>query len=491
MVIGAVIAFFLSPFVVHSLGKELYGIWAIVFSVITYMNFLDMGMKQALARYISHHYATEDYTNLNKVISTSTFIYSITGVLVIAGTLIVAYFFLGAFNLTPEHFPLMRKTLIIIGLNLAVNFFMTSGTAIGPFHRYDISNVIEVIISILQTVFIVLALMAGYGIIALAWITIILNVIRNIIRRYAQQKLVPQIHIHFKYITKEYSRILLSYGFISFLIVMATIFIFNTGNIIIGIYLTTTAVTFYSIPIQIINYLRAIINAVGIPLVPAISHLDATSSNEDISALYLKICSYLYFLTAVICTGLMFFGGKFIYLWMGPDFTDSVKVLYIISIPIAIYLPQVMANSVLLGIGKHKTLFYVLGSEAVLNLVLSIILVQHWGIIGVAWGLAIPQLIIYIFIYPYVFHRIIKANVWKFYSVAAKMITLGALFTVPPSLLMFYFNTIPGWLGFIADAGIVGMISMIGFWKMALDSDTRNRLEAKILRKKPDASADG
>jgi len=105
--------------------------------------------------------------------------------------------------------------------------------------------------------------------------------------------------------------------------------------------------------------------------------------------------------------------------------------------------------------------------------------------------MAIPQLIIYIFIYPFVFHRVIKANVWKFYSVAAKKISMGALFAVPSSLLMFYYNTIPGWMGFLADVGVVGSVSMIGFWYLALDANARKRLTAKVLRKKSDVETNG
>jgi len=124
-------------------------------------------------------------------------------------------------------------------------------------------------------------------------------------------------------------------------------------------------------------------------------------------------------------------------------------------------------------------------------LILSIVLVQRWGIIGVAWGLAIPQLIIYTLIYPYVFHRVIKANVWKFYRVAAKMIALGSLFAIPPSIVMFHYNNVTDWWGFLIDVTIVGTISMIGFWFMALDKSTRNQLKAKLFRKKSNTPANG
>jgi len=482
MVVGAIIAFFISPFLVHTLGKESYGIWALVFSVIAYLDFFDVGMKQSLARFLSKHYATKDYEGLNKVINTSNLIYIVTGSLVIVGTLIIAHFFLGAFNIEPELLSVMRTVLIIIGFNQAISFFFMTGTAIGPFHRYDVSNAIEITASIVKAFLVVYFLKMGQGLITLAIITIAMNVVKLTTRRIVQQRLVPQIRWRFRYIDRQRVKELLGYGSVSFLIVVSWLIIFNIDNVIIGIFITTTAVTFYSIAGQIISYLRTIISAIGIPLVPAISHLDATSDTHDIGNLYGKLSKYLYYLSGCICVGLMFFSGKFIILWMGPEFTDTVNILLILSIPVCIYLPQVMANSVLLGIGRHLPLFYVLAAEAVSNAALSLILVRTMGIYGVALGTAIPQLIIYIFVYPYVFHRIINADLKGFYLSSAKMLALSALFTIPVALFMKYVMQFTGWGGLFIDIVIVSACALAGFWWKVLEPEERVRLLAKVKR---------
>ena len=482
MVTGAIIAFFLTPFLVHTLGKEEYGIWALVFSIIAYMNFFDVGMKQSLARYLSKHYATKDYDGLNAVINSSNLIYTITGSLVIMGTLVIAYFLLDVFSIAPELLPVMRTALIIIGLNQAVHFFFMTGTAIGPFHRYDVSNAIEITFSIVNALIVVYFLKKGHGLVTLAIITITVNVVRSVVRRVVQQRLVPQIRWRFRYVERERVRELLGYGFVSFLIVISWMVIFNIDNIVVGIFLSTTAVTFYSIAGQIITYLRMIINAIGIPLVPAVSHLDATSDTRQIASLYGKMSKYLYYLSGCTCVGLMFFAGKFIYLWMGPEFTDTVEILMILTIPVCIYLPQVMANSVLLGLGRHLPLFYVLAAEAVSNVALSLILVRPLGIHGVALGTAIPQLIIYVFVYPYVFHRIIKADLKGFYLTGAKMLAASALFTLPAAGLMKYANHLPGWGGLFADVVIVGAFALVGFLWKVLEPEDRVRLLSKLKR---------
>lgn len=481
--VGLVITFFMSPFLVHSLGKSEYGIWALIFSIVYYTNLVDVGMKQSLARYIPRYYAVKDYVKLNEVINSSTFLYLIAGSLVILIVLGIAFFFLGAFQIEPQQLSAMRITLIIIGLDQAIVFFFMAGTAIGPFHRYDVNNIIGIPMSIINALVIVYFIMQGYGLVALGIITIVTTIVRTTIRRIYQQALVPQIEFHPKYIKRDRSRELLGYGLFSFFIAISWMVVFNTDNIIIAVFLSTTAVTYYSIAGNLVGHLRGLINAIGIPLVPTISHYDATGDFSQISNLYAKVTKYLFYFTASVCALLLIFGDNFIYLWMGRDFEKTVHVLYILVIPAAIYLPQIAANSVMLGIGKHRILFYILVSEAILNLVLSLALVRPLGIYGVALGTAVTQLLIYTYLFPYVFHRVIKGDLRLFYGYTLRAVSTSLIIAVPVGLVVDRFNPLSGWTGLFAGLIITGLPLIWGFWWGVLYPEDKAKLKAKFERK--------
>lgn len=483
MFLNILIAFFVTPFLVTNLGKEQYGIWALIFSIVGYMNFFDMGMKQSLARFIPKYYAVKDYKSLNEIMSSGFFIYFISSILIACSTLLIAFFFTDQFNISEQYAGAMRVALIIVGLNVAITFFSLIGTSLGPFHRYDIANAVEIMRLILRTALIVYFVYIGYGIIALAVITISTNMLNLLARKVAQKKLIPEAKIDLKLINKKRIREMLEYGVVSFLIVICWMIIFNTGNIIAGAVISATAVTFYSIAITIINYLRSIISSISVPLTPAISHIDTIQDKSEIISIYYKLIRYLYYLTSCISAGLLIFGGSFIYLWMGPDFGKTVNVLYILTIPVCIYLPQMMANAVLFGIGKHRVLLYVLLGEAASNIILSLILVHFYGIYGIAIGMALPQLIIYIFIYPIIFHRIISHPVKEFYLIAVKMVTIGAVFTVPISLIISQFYEIRNWLEFFTIIGIVTIVIITGFWFVILKNEDKARLRNMINRR--------
>lgn len=480
MLVGLAVTFFLSPFLVHSLGKEQYGIWALVFSIIAYTNLLDAGMKQSLARYIPKYYALKDFNKINEIINTSNFIYGITGTLVIIVTLLIAFFFVGFFKVDPANINMMRTALIIIGIDQAITFYFMAGTAIGPFHRYDTSNVIGIVSSLISAAVIVYFLSQGYGLVTLALITLIVDLMRQIARRMYQQHLVPEIEFSRRYIKKSEVRELLGYGVISFFIVVGWMVVFHTDNIIIGMFISTSAVTYYNIAGMLVNYLRMLINAIGVPLVPAISHIEATGDYQAIAGLYSKLAGYLFYLTASICAITLIFGAKFIYLWMGPDFTDTVNVLYILIIPVSIYLPQIVSNSILLGIGKHRALFNILAIEAFANLSISLILVKPLGIYGVAIGTASVQLLMYTYVYPLIFHRIIRGDLKQFYAISLRMIFTGVIFTAPVGLVLRYFNNVSGWTGMALDGIVMLVFVASGFWIGALSPLDRQRFKTKI-----------
>ncbi|HUV30012.1 MAG TPA: oligosaccharide flippase family protein [Acidobacteriota bacterium] len=474
------IAFFMNPFLVHNLGKEQYGIWALVLSVVAYTGFLDAGLRQSLARYIPKYYAVKDYEGLNTVLNSSNVVYTASGSLVIVVTVLIALFLVGVFNVAPELVRVMQIVLMVVGLNQAVRFYFLTSASLGPFHRYDVGNAIDVTAAIVTALVIVFFIRRGYGLVAMAVITLAVSFLQFVARRVAQKRIVPEVAYRLSYVSKSCIRELLGYGIISFLIVIAWMVIFNTQNVVIGIFLTSTDVTYYSIAGMMINYLRTMIGAIAIPLVPAISHLDTTSNLKEIAALFNRLSNYLYYLCTGIGVAVLFFGGQFIYLWMGRDFQVTVNVLWILIVPACVYLPQFMANSVLLGISRHKPLLYVLTAEAVGNIVLSVILVKPLGVYGVALGTIIPQFIIYAFVFPYVFHRIIQGSLRSFYYNSGKMALTALVFTVPPAFLTREYLPAWGWFGLVAKVAVLCAALLLGFWWRVLDRDTRAGLAARL-----------
>jgi O-antigen/teichoic acid export membrane protein len=468
MVVSMGITFFFTPFFIGQLGKDLYGVWTLTFSILAFFELADAGMRQSMVRFISKYYATNDWNNVNKVFSSSAIIYFVIGSIFALATIIFSFWFLDSFKIPGEYLEPARYTFLIIGLSQAVNFARLPFTSLGPFHRFDIGLYFTLGIKIVQTTGIVILLLLDLGLVEMAVLVFVVHQLARTWQNAVRKRMFPQMSFAREYIDSGTMKEMLSYGLYAFLIVATYLLINSSDNVILGRFLSTEAVAIFAVPMAIIMQLRSSIYMMCTPLVPAISHLEAEKDIAKIVDIYSRATRYVYFLSAYFCIMVLTFGGPFLLLWVKHDFADSIEVLYILIIPAAIHMPQTIANSILYGISKHQVTLYILGAEAISKIVLSLILLGPLGIIGVALGTAIPQIIIYSAIFPWVFYRTLKAPVSSFYSTAGMSIAKAIVIVLPVALAMKWLLPPESWAAIITDGAVATVPMIFGLFSFVL-----------------------
>jgi len=467
--IRVLLVFLINPFIIHTLGDEQYGVWMLVFSIINYLTIFDLGLKQALIRFVSKFLAVNDYKKINAVLNTSFAMYSLIGLATIAVVLVLSFFVLDRFTIPEALLERGRMVLLIIGLNVAVNFIMLSWSdSLQAFHRYDIINGLHIGEDILRTVVIVYLLHSGYGIVAMAWSFLLFSLLRQGLAVLILKKLYPELSFSRRFIKRDTLRLIFNYSLTGFFISIAWLLIANTDNIIIAYFFDTTAVTKYAIAGSMIVYLRNLVLAVSFPLRPVISHYDSIQRVDRITLIYNKGTQYLYYLTFAVAGGTLVFADQFIVLWLGAGYEQTAQVLKILVVPAAIFLPQAVGNSVLYGIERHKQILYVIIIEGLLNVGLSLVLLRRYGIYGVALGTLIPQCLLYLLVMPRIIQGLLKIRLLTFYLAVFKSaglafgIALGLSFSIravmtPSNWLVFW-----GEIALVAFGVGLGALVLIG-----------------------------
>src|SRR5438094_4904870 len=115
-----VVAFFMSPILVHGLGAPRYGIWSLVESILAYLLLFDLGVAASVVRYVARFEAVEDRDGLNRVFSTSLCIFAVAGL--VAGLLTAGMAFTGIqlLHIPAELFDEAPGMFLLLGLNLAI-----------------------------------------------------------------------------------------------------------------------------------------------------------------------------------------------------------------------------------------------------------------------------------------------------------------------------------------------------------------------------------
>jgi len=408
LVVSVVVSFFLAPFVVSKLGNTYYGIWALVGQFSGYLYLFDFGIRESIIRYVARYKAKQLEGELSDVIQTSFYVYLLIAFASFVLLAVLGYFFTDIFGLEDKYQVEVAITVLLIGGVVAQTFIFNvfNGVMMG-FQRYDIFNLLNILGTTIRASLFVFLLSEGYGIVALAVTQFLISLGTGLILTAKAVGIARAsgIEIGFSFpgwkTVKETQRKIISYGIFVLVNNLGQKIIFMSDAIVIGLFLPVSQVTFYVIASTLVDYMRKLLMASAQMFNPLISHLSALNQDDSVRYSFVASTKLLLFIGMPIGVIFVILGSEFIGYWMGPEYAVlSGQVLAILAVAQVASAPHQAVSSVLLGLNKHRALAYFRVAEAASNLLLSIVLIQHIGIVGVAVGTAVPHLILVLFVLP-------------------------------------------------------------------------------------------
>src|SRR5450759_5129575 len=90
--LNILIGLFLSPYILHHLGDEAFGLWVLIFSITGYYGLFDLGIRSSIIRYVAKYSTLAKNEELNRLINTAFFTYSGIGTVAILITITVSFY---------------------------------------------------------------------------------------------------------------------------------------------------------------------------------------------------------------------------------------------------------------------------------------------------------------------------------------------------------------------------------------------------------------
>jgi len=390
-VVNVLTAFLLSPIVVCQLGNRDYGVWEILLSVCGYMGILDLGVSPAVVRFIARGEAVGNKEELNRTFNSSFFCLCFIGVLAAA--------MMGTFSCFP-HVILgqgfsgnghLQAVFLIIGCNLWLEF---TGTVFAAYvmglQEHFFVNSVRIGLTVVQGILTYFAL-TSWGGPGLLWVAGILlggNLVRYIALTLWVLGRTRDIHIRPRYVSLTTLKELYIFGMKSCLLMLADRIQRQSAPLIIGHVLGVSQVVFFAIPNRLVGYTKELGLAVGFPLMPYFSSLDARSNPAATREAWISLSRCLQFVILPLPILLFFMGEGFIHRWMGPEYAEQGRwVIRFLAISLLIEGMSPNAGGFLVGSGQHGRPAMSLVIISVLGLLPSIIFTQQWGITGVGLSL--------------------------------------------------------------------------------------------------------
>ncbi len=391
----AVVAFILSPLLLHGLGDQRFGIWSLLDSILAYLMLFDLGVAASVVRYVARFEATQDRERLNRIFSTSICIFAVAGAGALVIALAIAFSGAGLLRIPSELMTEARWMLVLLGANLAIGLPLSVFPAVlDGLGRYPAKTAIRTACLVLKVPVFLAVLRADGKLIELAWAITACNLVEHAALVLAARRYLPELRFRLALADRETFRTIRGYSLDAFLAMLAGRISFQTDAIVIGAFLAPRYITFFAVAARLVEYAKNSLRALTTVLTPAVSALEAQGHDEAIRQVLLNSTRYVLWLILPIQIGLLILGKPFLSLWLGPEYADtSYRVLVILALPLALTLSQSVSGRILYGTGQLRWFARATMAEALANLLLSVALVRRLGIEGVAWGTTIPNVV--------------------------------------------------------------------------------------------------
>lgn len=395
MALGLVLGFIQAPIVVRGLGNTWYGIWVLVNQLTAYTWLFDLGIREAVVRYVSSNHARKAFHEINEIVSTAIYLYLLVSALTILTVLLAVWLLPHLFNVDAAVVPTARAALFLTGLTIAINWFFNAyvGILMG-LQRFDIFQKINLGISLISFAAIVTLVKSGYGILALALVTLGGSLISNALVFLHCRKLLPELRLLRLTRDRMRFRALLNYGKYVLINNVSTKIIYGADAIIIGLFLPVGAITHFAIAANLINMMRNLVSSVTWILNPLFSELESNNDMDTLQSVLVKATKFSFLVGLPVCVVYLCMGKTFISLWMGEEYGEgSFAVLAVLAVASIMSLVHFVINSVLYGLSRHYIIAWLRLAEAALKIGLSVFFIHIWGIVGVALGSATAHIL--------------------------------------------------------------------------------------------------
>jgi O-antigen/teichoic acid export membrane protein len=387
MGVSLLIAFFMMPFLLMQLGPIRYGFWTFLQSVVSFSIFLDLGIRSSLVRYLAKAYAEKNQLFASQVFNVGLILYSIIGGVIILVTFGAGKYFPIFFEVESIDHQTVFYAVVLVGTSVGLSFpsAIFSAVLTGQ-QRYDLMNIAQICGILVRSIFFVWGLRNGFGILALAFATLLGTIVHLLLDIYFSKQVYTALCVKFSQWDWSIVKILSNHGFFSFIIVGSRGILTDAGIVLVGLFLGPAAVTVYSIGASLTNYANQLVSGITTTLTPAASALDANNSSQKLIKLSLNSAKLILLIGYSILITYLVSGDIFISLWLGKQFAVAYTPLILLSFCWAFFYLQSPFLVILIGLSRHKVPALLMLVQAFLSVGLGVFLVQTNGIPGVAWA---------------------------------------------------------------------------------------------------------
>lgn len=390
--INLIVVIILFPIKIHYFGNEIYGVYLLISGVLALLSKTDFGIGSTIVKYSSELIAQKKRDELLGLYSSSFFFNIIIGLLLGLMIIVIGYHSNYIFHLENQEYSIFYQLSIILGVVFFLNRMLSCNNAIIlGMQKYFLFNIFGIIITLSNLLVVNYIVKNEKTIVDFVFISSILSILPGIIFSFYVYIINPRLRfVRFKW---EEIRRYFIFAISMIKSQIASIIMFEADKIILGIFTNPISITYYSVGQKTHSMVRAIYNSFRSALLPLLSEKIALNDKNYVKKSIYKgtrLLSLVWYPIIIISICniknilRIWLGQEYEFLWL---FSILFLSIYIVIIPSGVIVQAYIAKG---KISKYMNIKLFAGF---LNLIISIILVQFYGIWGVLIGTLVQCLL--------------------------------------------------------------------------------------------------
>ena len=340
---GMVVSIVLTPFVLHGIGRELYGISAAAGSVLEYLWLLRGGLGTGMRRYVTVNYHAGNRELANRYYSTGFWWAALLRLVVVAVGIALARVLCTFMKVEPNLLTDAVGGLVLIFLSAgAVDVGTIFEIPIYVTGHTSRISIVRIVGACLRVAFVVPAFLllvpslrvyAGAALLAEVVSTVLIAVVA------ARGKVVPSILPRPNFGDPEVRNALFAFSGLGVLSQVAGILYLATDNLLIGGIYGPARVTEYSLGTRWAPMIQGFLWAGVSALTPLLTQMEARGDLERTRAVVLRAARINTAVAVPMCLVPCVVGDVFLTRWVGAEYTHCVQYMMAMLIPLLIGMP--------------------------------------------------------------------------------------------------------------------------------------------------------
>lgn len=384
--VDAVVFLILIPFVVHTVGTEQWGLWSLIWAVVSLFALIDLGFGTSVVKYVADARGKRDAARLRSIICTLFWVFVAQSAILALVSLSLLQNFDRLFALPDD----LKETAEFVFLVVAGGFLMKlpmamfRGVLVGD-QKTWLANAYHIATNLLYFGAVLLVLPQAPSLRTFAWLNWIATLLpAALVTGHCVLFMGKEASIAPRWFDWSILREIWGFSFYLMLIQLAAVVGSRVDTFVVKSALPLTAVAVYAIALRVTDEARNFCVQITRTLTPVVAELHSAGAEERLVRVWLTGTRFTVAFATPLLIGCAVLARPLLSTWMGPEFEATILPLQLLLLATFASLVHGNSQSQLSMCGDQRFLALGMILGQMMNLGLSLGFVVDFGLVGVA-----------------------------------------------------------------------------------------------------------